>query len=70
MDKVDHQWIFLLKLLLLSAALSGLIKYVVPWFELPATSVIALLLVISPTLLLAAALAWRYWRSQHQPDKL
>jgi membrane protein YdbS with pleckstrin-like domain len=67
---MENQGTFLVKLLLLSAVLSGVIKYFVPLLDIPATPAVVMALVVSPTLLLTGALAWRYWQAQSQQDKL
>jgi hypothetical protein len=51
-----------LKLLLLSALISILIKTGGPALALPATSVNALIAVMLPPLVLASILGWRAWR--------
>ncbi len=53
------EWQLLLKILGLSGAISLLIKYAVPFLNLPATSTMALGLVLIPPLLLGIALVWR-----------
>lgn len=67
---MDDQWFFVVKLLVLSAVLAVAIKYLVPFLQIPATSQIALILVLTPTVLLAAILAWRQWQFDKQQDKL
>jgi len=57
---------FVLKIVVLSAVLAAAIKYLGPYLAIPATSAIALTLVLLPTLLMAVALAWRAWQSQSQ----
>lgn len=52
-------WFFLIKILVLSAMISVAIKYLGPLLPLPATSSVALALVLSPTVILSLALAWR-----------
>jgi hypothetical protein len=56
---MDNQTGFIFKVLIVSAALSVLIKYGGPALELGATSVNALILVFVPTLIVAIALCWR-----------
>lgn len=55
-----NQMSFIVKLLVVSALLSGLIKYVAPSVEIPATDAIALMIVLLPTVIIAIALAWRF----------
>lgn len=50
---------FILKVLLISAGLSILIKYGGPILSIPATPTNALTLVFVPTLIMAIALLWR-----------
>lgn len=56
----------LLKILALSTGLSLGIRYGVPLLNLPATSMVALSLVLVPPLLLGAILGWRNWWFQRQ----
>ena len=53
---------FLLKLLIGSAGLAIAIKYAVPLLNLPPSPAIVLVLVLSPTLILAALMGWRSWQ--------
>jgi hypothetical protein len=50
---------FLLKLLLFSALLSVLIKYAAPFLWIPATVTSVLIMVLSPTMVMATVLLWR-----------
>lgn len=52
------EWL-LLKILALSGVISLLIKYAVPYLNLPATAGVALAFVLIPPLLLGIALVWR-----------
>ncbi|MFB2980389.1 hypothetical protein [Microseira sp. BLCC-F43] len=63
---MDNQTGFILKVLVISAALSVLIKYGGPNLAVGATPINALMLVFLPTLILALAL---WWRSQKQPQQ-
>jgi membrane protein YdbS with pleckstrin-like domain len=56
-----------LKLLIFSAILSGVIKYVLPTVQIPDTTAVVLLLVLMPSILLAAILLWRGWRFEQKP---
>jgi hypothetical protein len=56
---MKNQLGFLLKLLLLSALISFLIKYASPMFLIPATSTNALILILLPTIIMTAVLLWR-----------
>ncbi len=60
---------FVAKVVLLSVAIAALIKYAAPVLAIPATSVNAFIGVITPLLLLAAALAWQSRRAAppHEP---
>jgi hypothetical protein len=58
---------FILKVLVISAALSILIKYVGPILNIGATSVNVLIGVFLPTLIMAGVLGWRTWQDS-QPD--
>jgi hypothetical protein len=57
---------FLLKLLGLSALLSVAIKYVGPSLFIPGTATNALIMVLSPTVILMTILLWRIWEQQQQ----
>ncbi len=59
---VDTQANFLLKVLILSAGVSVLIKYGGPSLAVVATSLNALIAVVTPSLILAIALFWRAWK--------
>lgn len=52
-------WIFLTKILVLSAVISAAIKYLGPSLPLPAINGVALVIVLSPTIVMSIALAWR-----------
>lgn len=65
----DDRWLFILKLLIISAALSVAIKYGAPLLKIPATSEVALVLVLTPSILLGMVLLWRGWRfEQHHKN--
>ncbi|MDP5016561.1 hypothetical protein FJR11_10400 [Anabaena sp. UHCC 0187] len=55
---------FLLKLLFFSALLSVFIKYASPFFWIPATVTNVLIMVLSPTLIMATVLLWRVPRQK------
>lgn len=55
---------FLLKLLLFSALLSLLIKYVAPFLWIRATATNVLIMVLSPTMIMATVLLWRVPRQK------
>ncbi|HAA33038.1 MAG TPA: hypothetical protein DCE56_41610 [Cyanobacteria bacterium UBA8553] len=57
---------FILKVLIFSAGISALIKYGGPYLPVDATSVNALIAVLTPTLVLAIAL----WLRSRKPDIL
>ncbi|KAB8314175.1 hypothetical protein SD81_039975 [Tolypothrix campylonemoides VB511288] len=56
---MQNQFGFVLKVFLLSAGLSVLIKYVLPSVSIPATATNALIIVFLPTLIMASVLLWR-----------
>lgn len=56
---MTNQLGFLLKLLILSAGISFLIKYISPMFLIPETSINALILVLLPTLMMMTILLGR-----------
>lgn len=57
---MENQLGFVLKLLLLSALLSVLIKYAGPSLSIPATATNALIIVLLPIVIIAIALLWRF----------
>ncbi|MEJ6480050.1 hypothetical protein N0Y54_01450 [Nostoc punctiforme UO1] len=57
---MGNQLGFVLKLLLLSALLSLLIKYVGPSLSIPTTGTNALIIVLLPIVIIAIALLWRF----------
>ena len=62
---MENKASFILKIFILSAVLSGIIKYVCPYFNVPEGSQIALIMVLLPSLVLAIALWWRYQQQQN-----
>ncbi len=65
---MGDQWFFVAKLFLVSGLISGAIKYLLPPLNIPATNAVALVLVLTPPLLLAAMLAWRQAQAANSPD--
>lgn len=61
---MQNQFNFIVKLLVLSALLSVLIKYALPSVPMPATTMNALILVFLPTVVMAIALLWRFQGQQ------
>ncbi|PHM09536.1 hypothetical protein [Nostoc sp. 'Peltigera malacea cyanobiont' DB3992] len=57
---MENQLGLILKLLLLSALLSVLIKYAGPSLPIPATATNALIIVFLPIAIIAIALLWRF----------
>ncbi|MBD2678613.1 MULTISPECIES: hypothetical protein [Nostoc] len=57
---MENQLGFVLKLLLLSALISVLIKYVAPYLSISATTTNALIIVLLPIAIVAIALLWRF----------
>ena len=55
---------FLLKLLLFSTLFSILIKYAAPFLWIPATLTNVLIMVLSPTMIMATVLLWRIRRQK------
>ncbi|WP_206754778.1 hypothetical protein [Dolichospermum sp. FACHB-1091] len=60
---MENQLGFFLKLLLFSASLSLVIKYADPLW-IPATATSALIMVLSPTMVMATVLLWRVPRQK------
>ena len=53
----------IIKVFLLSAVISLLIKYILPDFSIPPTTIVVLAIVLSPTIVLGATLLWRFTQS-------
>ncbi|MFE4106022.1 hypothetical protein [Almyronema epifaneia] len=53
---------FIVKVFIASAVVAGLIKYAAPALAIPANATSSLILVLSPSLLMAAVLSWRLWQ--------
>ena len=60
---MDNKFGFILKVLLVSAAVSALIKYVGPSLSIPLSVTNTLIAVFFPTVAIAAVLIWRAARS-------
>ena len=58
----------IIKVFMLSLVISFLIKDILPNFSIPATTTTALILVLLPTIVLAATLLWRMQRQQKVTD--
>lgn len=67
MGFIGTQANFILKVLILSAGISALIKYGGPYLPVDATSINVLIAVLTPTLILAIALWWRASKSNILP---
>ncbi|KOP27187.1 hypothetical protein AMR41_07545 [Hapalosiphon sp. MRB220] len=65
---MKNQLGLVLKVFLLSAVISLLIKYVGPFLFIPATSINALIIVLLPTVIMAIALLWRFQAQKQIPD--
>ncbi|TBR58724.1 hypothetical protein BLD44_019010 [Mastigocladus laminosus UU774] len=65
---MKNQLGFLLKVFLLSAVISLLIKYAGPFVFIPATSINALIIVLLPTVIMAIALLWRFQTQKQMLD--
>ncbi|AFY53860.1 hypothetical protein Riv7116_1294 [Rivularia sp. PCC 7116] len=61
---MKNQFIFLLKVLLLSVAISFFIKYLAPSFSIAETSVNALIIVLLPNVIMATILLWQLSKTQ------
>ncbi|MFQ4144816.1 hypothetical protein [Chlorogloeopsis sp. ULAP02] len=57
---MENQLRFILKVFLLSAIISILIKYVGPYLAIAQTGKNALIIVLLPTIFMAIALLWRF----------
>lgn len=60
---MDNKPAFILKVLILSALISLLIKYGGPLLDLPATATSALVAVLLPSVVVGLLLGWRLWES-------
>jgi spore maturation protein SpmB len=56
---------FIVKVFLASGLIAIAIKYAAPFLAISGTNAIALTLVLSPTILMAIALGWRWQQSTH-----
>ena len=61
---MKNQFIFVLKVLFLSAVISVFIKYLGPSLSIPETTTSALIIVLLPNVIVAAALLWQLSRKQ------
>lgn len=61
---MENKTEFILKVFILSAVLSLIIKYVCPSLNVTAESGLALIIVLLPSIVLAIALWWRYQQQQ------
>lgn len=61
---MQNQFGFVLKVFLVSAGLSVLIKYVLPNLSIPGTATNVLIIVFLPTVIMAIVLLWRFQRQQ------
>ncbi len=57
---MQNQSGFVVKLFLISALISALIKYVAPYLSISATTTNALIIVLLPIAVVAIALLWRF----------
>ncbi|MDJ0735425.1 MAG: hypothetical protein QNJ47_15430 [Nostocaceae cyanobacterium] len=62
---MQNQLGLLVKVLLLSVGLSILIKYACPFLPIPGTATNALIMVLSPTVVLGTVLLWRMQGQQN-----
>jgi membrane protein implicated in regulation of membrane protease activity len=62
---MENQLGFVLKVFLLSAGISVLIKYALPYLTIPATATNALIIVLLPTVIMAILLLWRWQQQQN-----
>lgn len=61
---MKNQFIFMLKVLLLSGAISLFIKYLAPSLSIPETATNALIIVLLPNVIMATILVWQLSRKQ------
>ncbi len=61
---MKNQFIFVLKVLLLSGAISLFIKYLAPSLSIPETATNALIIVLLPNVIMATILVWQLSRRQ------
>jgi hypothetical protein len=67
---MNAQFGFVLKVLILSAAIATGIKYWAPLLNIPASDSLALIVVLLPSLIMAIVLAWRAQQSSlSKPSK-
>ncbi len=61
---MKNQFIFMLKVLLLSGAISLFIKYLAPSLSIPETATNALIIILLPNVIMATILVWQLSRRQ------
>ncbi len=61
---MKNQFLFVLKVLLLSVLISICIKYLAPSLSIPETATSALIIVLLPNVIVAIALLWQLSRKQ------
>lgn len=61
---MKNQFLFVLKVLLLSVLISICIKYLAPSLSIPANKTSALIIVLLPNVIVAIALLWQLSRKQ------
>ncbi len=61
---MKNQFIFVLKVLLLSWLISVFIKYLAPSLSIPETATSALVIVLLPNVIVAASLGWQLSKKQ------
>ena len=63
-QEMKNQFIFMLKVLFLSGAISLFIKYLAPSLSIPETATNALIIVLLPNVIMAAILIWQLSKKQ------
>ena len=61
---MKNQFIFMLKVLFLSGAISLFIKYLAPSLSIPETATNALIIVLLPNVIMVTILVWQLSRKQ------
>ncbi len=61
---MKNQFLFMLKVLLLSGAISLFIKYLAPSLSIPETATNALIIVLLPNVIMLTILVWQLSRRQ------
>ena len=63
-QEMKNQFIFVSKVLFISAVISCFIKYIAPNFSIPGTATNALIIILLPNIIMLSVLIWQVFRVQ------